>query len=442
MARLPLEGIRVTCITPIWAGPFAAQLFADWGAEVIVVESGHHWQPATRGTLAHPPQFMVEQEVGGLMAYCRKDATGRGWDRSCLFNPHARNKLSMTVDLRRPEGVDVFKRLIAKSDVFLESNAAGTMDKMGIGYDELKKVKPDLVMFSIPGMGSTGPKRHYVGFGAHMEGLFGHTYLRGYHDADPQTNTIVFHYDPAVGATVAFATMMALHHRNKTGEGIYVDMAGAEASMPQLGEVIMDYTMNGRVAERIGNRHPTATQGCYLCKGARPSAETTAGDDKWLNITINTDDEWAALCRVMGRPDLVHDERFADSLSRRAHQDEFDRVVGEWTRGHDKYALMHMLQAEGVPAGAVLDQRDCYNDPHILERGFFEELTQEECGTHLYPGIAWKMSKTPNHLRTPPCMLGEHNEYVYKQIIGVSDEEYAQMELNGHIHMDFDDDIM
>jgi crotonobetainyl-CoA:carnitine CoA-transferase CaiB-like acyl-CoA transferase len=349
----------------------------------------------------------------------------------------------MTIDLRRPEGVDIFKRLIAITDIFLESNAAGTMDRMGIGYEELKKVKPDLIMFSIPGMGSTGPKKHYVGFGAHMEGLFGHTYLRGYHDTDPTSTTIVFHYDPAVGATVAFVAVMALHQRNKTGKGQYFDMAGAEAAMPQLGEIIMDYTMNRRIGQRFGNRHPTATQGCYLCKGALPSAEETPpGDDKWINITINNDEEWAALCRVMGRPELIDDERFADVVTRRKNQDEFDKVVGEWTRNHDKYALMFMLQAKGVPAGAVLDQRDCFSDPQIMERGFFEELTQAECGTHLYPGLAWRMSKTPNHLRTPPCMLGEHNEYVYKQLLGVSDEEYAELERKGHIQMDFDDDIM
>lgn len=441
MSKLPLEGIRVTCITPIWAGPFAAQQLSDWGAECIIVETGHHWQPATRGLLAHMPDFMVKQQVGSLQAYCNKDASGRGWNRSCLFNPHGRNKLSMTVDLRKPEGVDIFKQLIAKSDIFIESNASGTMDKMGIGYEELKKVKEDLIMFSIPGMGSSGPKKHYVGFGAHMEGLFGHTAIRGYHDADLTTNTIVFHYDPAVGATVAFATLMALHKRNKTGNGHYYDMAGAEATMPQLGEIIMDYTMNKRTAERLGNRHPVSTQGCYMCKGALPSAETPPGDDKWINITIDTDKEWEALCKVMKRPELIDDERFFNSVNRRKNQDEFDQIVSEWTKDHDKYALMHILQANGVPAGAVLDQRDCFSDPHILERGFFEEMTQEDCGTHLYPGLTWKMSKTPNHLRTPPCLLGEHNEYVYKELLGISDEKYAELEAQGHIQMDFDDDI-
>jgi len=186
----------------------------------------------------------------------------------------------------------------------------------------------------------------------------------------------------------------------------------------------MDYTMNGRVQDTPGNRHPfMAPHGCYRCRG----------EDRWVAIAVASDEEWQGLCRAMGNPDWTKNERFADSLSRYRNQDELDRLIEEWTSQHDAYAVMFALQREGVATGAVLDDRDAYNDPHLKDRGFFQELTHPDCGTHLYPGIMWKMSKTPNAIRTPPCCLGEHNEYVYKKLLGVSDEEYAQLDKEGHI---------
>ncbi len=430
MAGLPLEGIRVVDITVIYAGPFAAMNLADWGAEVIRVESIKHFQVLTRGSIARPPQEIVSNPVrtGGLATYCQRDVSFRPWNCWTLFNAHARNKLGCTMDLTQPRGKELFKRLIKVSDVFLESNAPHVMENLGLTYDVLREVNPKLIMLSMPGFGSYGPYKYYRSLGVHQECFIGHTFLRGYPDSDPSTTTTLYHADEAAGATAAFAVLAALHYRNRTGKGQFIDMAQAEATMPHLGEAIMDYTMNKRVQTSTGNRLPGAAPcGCYRCRG----------EDRWINITVTSDGEWEGLCRAMGNPEWANDDRFSDSLSRGENQDELDRRIEEWTVKQNHYDLMYLLQGEGVPAGPVIFEDDAYTDPHLRERGFFEELTHEECGTHLYPGLGWKMSKTPNHLRLPPVRLGEHNEYVYKQLLKVSDDEYGELEKEGHIGMDY-----
>jgi len=430
MAKLPLQGIRVVDITVIWAGPFATLHLADWGAEVIRVESVKHFQVLTRGGNARPPQELVSNptRTGGLGTYCNRDVSFRPWNRFTLFNAHARNKLGCTMDLAQPKGKELFKRLIQESDVFLESNAPHVMENLGLTYDVLKEVNPKLIMISMAGFGHYGPCKYYRALGAHQEGFIGHTFLRGYPDSDPSTTSTLYHADEAAGTHAAFAVLLALHYRNRTGKGQFIDMAQAEATMPHLGEAIMDYTMNRRVQTSTGNRLPgTAPCGCYRCRG----------EDRWINITVSSDGEWAGLCRAMGNPQWTNEERFSDSLSRDKHQDELDRFIEEWTVTQNHYDLMYRLQREGVPAGPVIFEDDAYADPHLKERGFFEELTHEECGTHLYPGLGWRMSQTPNKLRLPPVRLGEHNEYVYKQILKVPDEEYLELEKEGHIGMDY-----
>lgn len=434
MVKLPLEGIRVTDITVIFAGPSATMHLADWGAEVIRVESLKHFQVATRGAIARPPQDVVSNPVrtGGIATYCDRDVSFRPWNRWTLFNAHARNKLGCTMDLTEPKGKELFKRLIKVSDVFLESNASHVLERLGLTYNELKKVNPELIMLSMPGFGTYGPYKYYRGYGAHQENFIGHTFLRGYPDSDASETSTLFHADEAAGMNAALAVLFALHYRNRTGKGQFIDMAQAEATMPHLGEAIMDYTMNKRVQTGTGNRLPGAAPcGCYPCQG----------EDRWINITVSSDEEWEGLCRAMGKPRWAEEGRFSDSLSRDKNHDELDTLVKEWTIKHDHYALMHLMQNEGVPAGPVIFEDDAYTDPHLKERGFFEELTQEECGTHLYPGLGYRMSKTPNKLRLPPVRLGEHNEYVYKQLLKVSDEEYLELEKEGHIGMDYDAEV-
>jgi crotonobetainyl-CoA:carnitine CoA-transferase CaiB-like acyl-CoA transferase len=440
MTALPLEGIRIVDLTVIWAGPYATMLLADWGAEVIRVENRRHFPLFTRGYVINPSKEFIKDRVGFASNKKSGHKPETAHNTFALFNAHARNKLSMTSDLRTPEGLDIFKRLIKVSDIFVESNSPRVKESLGITWEELKKINPKLIMLSMSGFGDTGPYKYYRALGAHQEGFGGHSYLRGYIDEEQDTTSTVYHTDEAAGISGALAVMMALYKRRKTGQGQYIDMAQVESSMPHLAQGIMDYTMNRRITQRMGNRdYHGAVQGCYRCKdvngkwipgvGGEPPQEIV---DNWVNITVNASD-WPGFCRALGNPVWTNDPKFADQSTRLNYHDELDKNIDQWTRQHDKYEVMHILQQEGVPAGIVMDEHDAYNNPHLKERGFFEELTHADCGTHLYPGLPFKMSNTPNRLRRPPVRLGEHNEYVYKEIIGVSDEEYQVLIDKGHI---------
>lgn len=420
MAKLPLEGVRIVAIPVVWAGPFATQLLADMGAELILVESIQHYPSATRGVMLRPPKELVEMmPILGKM-YVDKDPGGKDWNRTSYFNRAGRNKLSCCIDLERPQGVDIFRRLIQVSDAFLENNAAGVMERLGITYDVAKEWKPDIIWLNMPSYGMTGPYKYYMGFGDQAEALAGHHWLRGTPGPNwPVTNTTVFHMDNSGGVGVAFAIMAALHYRNRTGKGQYIDVAQIETVLPHLAEPFMDYTWNNRSHQSIGNRDfHGAVQGCYRCRG----------EDRWVAITITSDKEWEGLCRAIGNPPWTREERFSDATSRYNNHDELDKLIEEWTLCRDHYHVMHILQKEGVPAGPVLDARDANNDPQLISRGFFETVTHPECGTHRYPGVMWKYSETPMSIRMPAPCLGEHNDYVFREVIGMSDEEIAELE--------------
>ncbi|MBW2061654.1 MAG: CoA transferase, partial [Deltaproteobacteria bacterium] len=259
----------------------------------------------------------------------------------------------------------------------------------------------------------------YVGLGDNAEALTGHNWLRGYADDEhPILNTPVYHMDSSAGATAAFAAIMGLRRRRKTGQGTAIDFAQIESFIPQLGEVHLDYIANGRNQRTSGNRHPTAVQGCYRCRG----------EDRWINVTVNNDEEWQGLCQAMGHPAWSREERFSDQPGRRKHHDELDRLIEDWTGRHDNFELFHILQRNGVPAGPVVNEKDAFVDPHLNARGFFQVILQADTGTYRYPGFLWKMSQTPPTYRLPPCRLGEHNDYVFREVIGLSEEEISELE--------------
>lgn len=430
MAKLPLEGIRVVGMTQMWAGPTAEMHLADWGAEIIKVESLQYLAVGTRGPGPRHPRFAVDIVKGGYAGYLKEgydEVNGRPWNRSCMYNVHGRNKVSCTMDTMRPRGKEILKRLIQVSDIFVESAQPSVMEHLGLTYDVIKEWNPSIIMVHMSGFGQYGPLKYYRTLGAHQEDFLGHTYVRGYIDRDVTANSAIYHGDEASGTTAVFIMIMALHQRNRTGRGMFIDMSQAEATMAQLGEAVMDYTMNKRITERMGNRDRYgAIQGCYRCRG----------EDRWVNITMRNDEEWLGFCRALGNPDWTEDEKFTDAPSRWRNHDDLDKHIGEWTSQHDHFAVMHMLQEHGVAAGPVEPPDDAYSDPQMKDRGFFEEVTHSECGTHRYPGLPYRMSKTPNRIRRPAPCLGEHNEYVYKDVLGVSHEEYAELEQEGHIGMD------
>ncbi len=431
MPKLPLEGVRVVDMTLVWAGPHCTQMLAEWGAEVIRVEPRNVLQPATRAILTHVPGEMARNAKGvGAMFYGfpDRDPGERPWNRSPSFNSHARNKLSMTTDIMQPDGLDAFLRLVAMSDVMVENNVPETIERAHITYEELLEVNPKLIMIRMPGYGLTGPFKNYRTFGTHMEGMTGHHLLRSYTDMDPSMINDAYTGDAAAGVVGAFAIMLALRHRRRTGKGQLIELAQAENFVPYLGEMVMDYTMNGRVAGPQGNTHAThAPHNVYPCRG----------HDRWIAVDVGSDEEWEAFCVAMGSPDWVREARFSDPISRWRSRDELDQHIADWTRDKDDKELFRTLQAAGATAGPVQNEPDAYGCPQLEERGFFEDLTGPETGTHSYPGLIFKMSGTPNHLRRHPVRLGEDNEYVYKELLGLPDEEYARLEELGYIGMDY-----
>ena len=415
MSPLPLEGIKVLDHGIVYTGTAATTLLADMGAEVIRVESIGRFPAMTRGFQPRP--------TPGLEAYpgyADSQPGDRPWDRWFQLHAMNRNKLGITLELSRPQGVEVYKRLVRRGDVIIENFSQGTMERLGLGYQVLREVKPDIIMVSASGLGTEGPYKGYGTFGSNIDAITGMMALRGYPGTDvTMRDPGPVWSDNVAAGMVAFAALTALHYREKTGKGQFIDLSQGENFLPHMGEAVMDYTMNGRIGEAIGNRDTSnAPQGCYRCRG----------EDRWVTISVTSDREWRAFCDALGNPAWTKDSRFADALGRWTNQDEMDRHIEEWTLEHDRYEVMHVLQAAGVAAGPVLGAADEYEDPHLNERGFFLEVTHREAGTHRYPGMFFRYSKTPAGIRIPPNCLGEHNEYVFGEILGMSREEITKLE--------------
>lgn len=430
--KLPLEGVRVADVTVVWAGPHVTQLLAEWGAEVIRVEPRTRIQPSTRGAERAPPSVEQVKQMAAmgvtLGAFPDMVAGPDPWNRGASFNSHARNKLSMTADVTTPEGREAFLRLVEVSDVVVENNVPETIDKAGIGWEVLRERNPRLVMLRMPGFGLAGAYKNYRGYGLHMEAAIGHTHIRSYPDETIDAAGDVVTSDAVSGIQGAFAVCMALRHVRKTGKGQLLEQPLAEAFLPIIGEYLLDYTANGRDTEPQGNRHRShAPHNYYPCRE----------DGDYIAIDCDSDEAWAALCNFLGADDLATDERWSTAVGRYREQRELDLALAEYTRRHAQGALFLGLQAAGVIAGPVQNEEQAYACPQLGERGFFEEATSVATGTHRYPGLNVRLANTPNHIRTGPPLLGEHNEYVYGELLGYSDDEYRALEESEQIGRDY-----
>ena len=425
---LPLEGLRILDFTVVWAGPYSTMQLADWGAEVIRVESIMHLAPATRGQLARPPRDAVIAQGNSGMGFPDDDAGPHPWNMAASFNCHARNKRSMTVDLTRPEGQEVLDRLLAVSDGVIENNLPPNIEKQGVTWERLSGVNPNLVMLRIPGFGIDGPYRGYRTMGHHMEALAGHPAIRSYPDLSLEFAPTAVPSDAASGIGSALAFLMGIRQRERTGRGLMIELATAENFMPMLGEFVLDHSMNGRLWDRMGNDH------WWL---APHNVYRAYGDDAWVTIAVHDEEEWRALCGVMRRADLAADPRFADMASRHANRRELDAEIVAWTAGIDAHWITQRLQQVGVAAGPVLDEALAFEDRQHAARGFFQPIAHPEAGTHLHVGRAWRASSTPSEPARHPPLLGQDNEYVYRDLLGFTEAEYARYEELNHIGTEY-----
>jgi crotonobetainyl-CoA:carnitine CoA-transferase CaiB-like acyl-CoA transferase len=402
-ATLPLAGLRVLELTANWAGPLAGRYLADLGAEVIKVESPK--RPATRG-----------------LHYAGGDGRTRPYNRSGYFNKLNRNKLGIALDLSLPAGREVFLRLVERADVVIENNSARVLANLNLTYDVLREAKPDIILCSMSGFGGTGPERDYVAYGSNIETVCGLSALMGYHDDATPHRTGSYYADPIAGAHGAVAILAALRHRDRTGEGQWIDLSLLESAAALFGEALMDWSLYGHVPPPHGNRHPR-----YAPQGVYPAA----GNDSWLALTVRTEGEWQALCAAIGRPALAQDPELGEAAARWARHDRLDAAITEWSRGLDHYEAARRLQAAGVPAAPVLANWELLSDPHLFARGFYVPVPHPEVGVLPFPGMPWRFSRTPAAVRGGAPCFAEHNALVFRDLLQLPEAEVAELYAQG-----------
>ena len=399
MGKLPLEGIRVADFTWWYAGPWATRALANHGAEVIKIES------TTQRDIVRD-QLPTREGTSGFNA-------SHGF---AYTNP---SKLSITINPKHPKGLELVKRIVAVSDVVADNMTWGAMERLGLGYEELVKVKADIIVLSMPVMAPGGPYAQFSGTGNQIAAMAALDHLTGYPDGLgmapgpvlPDWNSNPFH-----GAT---AVLAALHYRNKTGKGQQILLSQYESVVNVAGLAILDYCANGRIQTRMGNRSPYgAPHGIYRCQG----------EDRWCAVAVFTDTEWEGMCRAMGNPEWSQDGRFATVLGRVQHADELDQCIEEWTSERQAEEVTGLLQREGVAAGMVQNPEDLLErDPQMKERGHYVPLEHPEIGSMHIDADAYRLSDTPGRLRRHAPLLGEHNDYVCSEILGMSEDEINEL---------------
>jgi benzylsuccinate CoA-transferase BbsF subunit len=398
--RLPLEGIRVADFCWVWAGPFACMQLALLGAEVIKVE-GHRRTDVTRHGVVWPlpdPQPTVVPPNQGMS-----------------FNSVNMGKKSITLDLGKPEGRELARKLALKSDIVVDNMRAGAMVRAGLGYESLRQLKPDIIVISSSSRGQTGPEHDYAGYATIHHAIGGAAYVCGYPDDAPSTTS--GDTDIMNATTTAFVALAALYHKIRTGEGQFIDFSQCEGVTSLIGEAVLGYQMTGRLPERDANRHPHyAPHNVYRCWGA----------DRWLALEIHSDDEFARLAGVIGRPELATDRRFKTMKARKRNEARLDAIIEAWTRERDRDWMVNEFCQAGLAAAPSRDWLDLYADPHLRARNAFFTIQHPELGERELVGLPWRMSGYDAPVRRAP-LLGEHNDYVLRDILGLSEPEMLEL---------------
>lgn len=397
-ASRPLTGVRILDLTRIWSGPLATRILGDLGAEVIKVES----HDGRGGVIRRPDGSTVENH----------------WNRQPLFNKLNRNKRSLAFDLKSAEGKEMFLRLVRVSDVVIENFSARAMPSLGLSYEAMSEANPRIIYVPMPAFGLTGPYRDYVGLGPSIEPVTGLTAILGYSEDEPRVTSKAI-TDAIAGSTAAAAVVTALGRRQETGEGCLIDLSQHECGVAFLGEFFIEAQLGGRERWRIANSHPQfAPHGVYACQG----------DDEWIALCACDEEEWRALCRVLGFVDLLEDPRFATAQARHDSKELLDTLVEQRTRQRPKRELERELQAAGVPAGSVLKPPEWLGDAHLEERGFFVELDHREAGRSRWDGIGVRFEGAARHegWTAAPC-LGEHNRSLLADLLGLTDAELDRL---------------
>ncbi len=395
--NLPLADVKILDLMWVMAGPAGTRILADHGATLVRVDSQR------RIDTARTLQPFLNRKPGP--------------DNSALFQNLNVGKYGVSIDLTKEAGREVIRDLVRWADVVTESFSPRAMKGWGLDYQSLRKIKPDIIMISSCLMGQTGPWAQFAGFGNLAAAISGFFNLVSWPDRPP-AGPFSAYTDYVAPRFTALSILAALEHRRQTGQGQYIDQSQAEASLHFLTPAILDYTVNGRIQEKMGNHDLSlAPHGVY----------PAMGKDRWLVLAIQTEQQWQALCSVMGKPDLQTDERFATMAARLANQDELDDIISAWTHTQDRLALEEMLQARGVPAGAVRSLHELTTDPQLQHRGHFVQLEHERLGPITVEGTRFRLSRTPAEVKRATPYWGRDNQYVLEKILGYSEEKITEL---------------
>ncbi|MDO8491861.1 MAG: CoA transferase [Dehalococcoidia bacterium] len=402
-----LKGVKVANFAWVGVGPLHVRYLALHGATVVRVES--HARPDT---------------LRLMMPY----RGGPGINNSPWFAEINPNAYGISINMGKPSGLEIAWRLIEWADIMIESFIPGTMKKWSLDYENVRKKKPDIIYVSTCQMGQTGPYAKFAGFGYQAGGISGFTYISGMPDTTPGPTQIAY-TDVIAPRFGAAALLAALDYRRRTGKGQYLEQGQFETSCHFLAPHIMDYLISKRVLERNGNRNPSAApHGVYPCRGS----------DRWCALAVFNDEEWRSLACVMGRSELADAPSFATVLARKKNEDELDALIAGWTLDRTAEQLEAMLQAAGIASAVVADTEDLVSDPQLRSQGYFKKLKHSVVGEHLYRTMGFTMSRTPPELERPGPALGEHNEYVFKELLHMTDDEIADALAEGGVTTEAD----
>lgn len=404
MTRRPFAGVRVVDFSGHIAGPAATKMLADYGAEIVLVESEVYLSTSGGSRHVGPPgQSPVNT------AYMHNS-----------FNP---NKLSVTVNLTHAEGRAVVRQLIAISDVIIFNRLHEFLRKYELTYEQVHELRPDIIYVSMPTMGEGGPKSFYKGVGHTIQAMAGLNMLPGFPDRPPVSPGNFAYPDCSSNPLQAsVAILAALHYRSRTGRGQFIELSQHEATVCWTGEAVLQYTANGSVKERSANRVPEAApHDVFRCRG----------EDRWCAISVSSDEQWRALCQIMERCELEDHPDYATLLGRKAHEDELRGIVEAWTSERVAEDVMEPLQAAGVPCAALNDvERLVRQDPQLRERRQWAEVEHPELGKTLVDTWGFRFSGlTPKTRRAP--LLGEHNDYVFLDLLGLAEEGVNEFMVEG-----------
>ena len=398
-----LAGLRVVEFGVFAAGPTVGKHLGEHGAVVVRVES----RSRPDGFRVHYPPY--KDNIPGL------NRTGT----FAIFND---SKLGVTLNLKHPQALGLAARLVAWADVLIENFVPGVMARNGLGYDAVREKNPSIVYLSSCNMGQTGPKAAQRGFGSQLTSQSGFTFLAGEADGEPMLLFGPYIDFVAVGFGLV-AVLAALDHRRRTGEGQHIDLSQYESGLQFIAPALLEYELTGRLPTRAGNRSADAApHGAYPCRG----------EDRWCVIAVGSEEEWRAFCGAAGRPEWAADERFASLDARKTHEDALDALVGAWTSRHGAREIMERLQAAGVRAGVVNRLADLFDDPQLHHRRAWRDLEHPELGRFSYEAPPFLLSETPAALYRSP-LLGEHNTMVYRDMLGLSEDEIARLTRDGVI---------